>query len=227
MNFKLIVILLLVLSSLSFSISKGFTKTLIISDSHGTGAFGSKLTNLYESQKEEVSFFAYGGTTAIDWIEGNNLTWGFWEHQPGLEDVRSTNQAAPIFEKLLKKIKPTQVIIVLGTNLLWREQQPKDANSIQTLINLSREMGAKCFWVGPPDLKPKYENQQRRVLEIHQQLEQEIPGTHCGLIKSWSFTNYPQSLGDGIHYDQIQGKGQELAEAWASKVFEKLTNPKH
>lgn len=226
MNFKKIVIVLLALSSLSFSF-KGFTKTLIISDSHGTGAFGSKLTNLFESQKEEVSFFAYGGTTAIDWIEGNNLTWGFWEHQPGLQDVRSTNQAAPIFEKLLKRIKPTQVIIVLGTNLLWRERLPKDADSIQTLINLSRDMGAKCLWVGPPDLKPKYENQQRRVLEIHQQLEQEIPGTHCGLIKSWNFTNYPQGLGDGIHYDQIQGKGKDLAEAWASKVFEETTNPKH
>ncbi len=227
MNFKQIVILLLVLGSLSLSISKGFTKTLVISDSHGTGAFGSKLTNLFESQKEEVSFFAYGGTTAIDWIEGNNLTWGFWEHQPGLQDVRSTNQAAPIFEKLLKKITPTQVIIVLGTNLLWREGLSKDAASIQTLINLSREMGAKCFWVGPPDLKPKYQNQQRRVLEIHQQLEQEIPGTHCALIKSWNFTTYPQSLGDGIHYDQIQGNGQELAEAWAAKVFKEVTSSKH
>ena len=227
MNFKQIVILLLVLGSLSLSISKGFTKTLIISDSHGTGAFGLKLTNLFESQKEEVSFFAYGGTTAIDWIEGNNLTWGFWEHQTGLQDVRSTNQAAPIFEKLLKKIKPTQVIIVLGTNLLWRELLPKDAASIQTLINLSRQMGAKCFWVGPPDLKPKYENQQRRVLEIHQQLEQEIPGTHCALIKSWNFTTYPQSLGDGIHYDQIQSNGQELAQNWASKVFQEVTTPKH
>jgi hypothetical protein len=227
MNFKQIVILLLVLGSLSLSISKGFTKTLIISDSHGTGAFGSKLTNLFESQKEEVSFFAYGGTTAIDWIEGNNLTWGFWEHQPGLQDVRSTNQAAPIFEKLLKKIKPSQVIIVLGTNLLWRERLSKDAASIQTLLNLSREMGAKCFWVGPPDLKPKYGNQQRRVLEIHQQLEQEIPGTDCALIKSWNFTTYPQSLGDGIHYDQIQGNGQELAEAWAARVFKEVTSPKH
>ncbi len=151
------------------SISKGFTKTLIISDSHGTGAFGSKLTKLFESQKEEVSFFVFGGPTAFDWIEGNNLTLGFWEHQPRLEDVRSTNQAAPIFEKLLTK----------------------DADSIQTLINLQREMGAKFFWVGPPDLRPKYENQQRRVLEIHQQLEQEIPGTHCDLIKNWNFTTYP------------------------------------
>ena len=72
-----------------------WANTLIISDSHGTGAFGLELTHLLEKDNEQISFYAFGGSKPIDWIEGNNLTWGFWEHHTGQLNRRGDNRSVP------------------------------------------------------------------------------------------------------------------------------------
>jgi len=200
---------------------QAFSKTLIVSDSHGTGAFGGELARLIEAQNESVSFYAFGGTKAIDWIEGNNLTWGFWEHHTGRLDRRSINRNTPKLLELIQTHRPHTVIIVLGTNMVWRQQIPEDGKNVQYLMNLTKRSGAKCIWVGPPDLKVNTQEQARWVTEIHQLLEQQAATNGCQLIDSWNFTNYPENSGDGIHYDQVPGIGARLAEAWAQDVFAK------
>lgn len=201
---------------------QAFSKTLIVSDSHGTGAFGGELARLIETKGENVSFYAFGGTKVIDWIEGNNLTWGFWEHHTGRIDRRGTNRNTPKLVELIKLHKPTIVMIVQGTNMIWRQQTLQDSEQIRYLMNLAKDSGAKCIWVGQPDLNPKEEDPKRWDLELQHLFEKEVPTMGCQLIRSWAFTNYPENMGDGIHYDQIPGIGEKLARDWARNVFGSL-----
>lgn len=194
-------------------------KTLIISDSHGTGAFGGELAKLIETKNESVDFYAFGGTKAIDWIEGNNLTWGYWEHHTGRFDRRGTNRNTPKLTHLIQLHKPNTVVIVQGTNMVWRETTTADYENVRFLIDQVNQSGAKCYWVGPPDLNVKTDEQNKWVLGIHQLLEQSSQMHGCQLIRSWAFTQYPEGLGDGIHYDQIPNIGAKLAQEWARGVF--------
>jgi hypothetical protein len=198
---------------------QAFSKTLIVSDSHGTGAFGIELSRQIEKQGESVSFYAFGGTKVIDWIEGNNLTWGFWEHHTGRIDRRGTNRNTPKLIELIETHNPNTVIIVQGTNMIWREQAPMDTEQMRFLMNSAKESGAKCIWIGQPDLNPKNDEAKRWDLELQNLFEKEVPANGCQLIRSWAMTNYPDNMGDGIHYDQIPRIGEKLAREWAQKVY--------
>lgn len=202
-----------------FLLASASAKTLIITDSHGEGAFGAELVRLLEAEKENVSIYAVGGSTAADWVLGLNQIWGYWEYHTGKTNIRSSKPKTPEFKKILELNQPDQVIIELGTNLIWRDLTSIDTTYIIQLMEAISENGARCFWVGPPDLRPKSQDQKRRVLEIHQLLEKEIPSHHCQLLASWEFTHYPAEGGDGIHYDQIPEIGAKLAQEWALQVM--------
>ena len=205
-----------------FILSTASAKTLIITDSHGEGAFGAELVRLLEEKKENVSLYAVGGSTAADWVMGLNQIWGYWEYHTGKTNIRSMKPKTPEFKKILELNQPDQVIIELGTNLIWRDLNTLDTRYIIELLKNVSDIKARCFWIGPPNLRPKSQDQKRRVLEIHQLLEKEIPTQHCKLIAGWNFTHYPSNGGDGIHYDQIPGVGAALAQDWARKAVEEL-----
>jgi hypothetical protein len=212
MNFIIIVLL----SILTFPIS---ARVLVVSDSHGTGAFGAEFARLMEEQEHQVSFYAFGGSKAVDWIEGNNLKWGFWEYHSNARDRRGENRAVPKLQDLLILHKPSKVVIVLGTNMIWREPKDIDKKYIATLLEQVVQTGAECFWIGQPDLNPNSQAGVRYNLAVQTQLQEVVPSFGCQLIESWSFTNYPDGAGDGIHYDQIERIGASLAREWALKAF--------
>ncbi len=197
-------------------------KTLVVSDSHGTGAFGAELTRLIEKTNEELSFYAFGGSKPIDWIEGNNLTWGFWEHHTGHMSRRGDNRSVPKLTELLQEHSPTRVIISQGTNIVWHEQTQSDRSSIQSLMKMVRAAKAECLWIGPPDLNVPEERQEIWVKQVHQELQDLADSEDCKLIESWKFTHYPKDQGDGVHYDKIPLKGAKLARRWAKKVYSRL-----
>ena len=197
---------------------RAFSNTLMITDSHGEASFGAEMVSLMEAQKEEIAVFAVGGSTPTDWILGLNQIWGYWEYHTGGVSLRSTRPKTPRLEELLVKFKPDRVFIELGTNLIWRDHVVQDADHIHALISLTLNSGAKCFWIGPPDLRRDDLDQLKRVEEIHQLLEKEILAGPCQLISSWKFTQYPALGGDGIHYDSIPVAGSALARKWARDV---------
>lgn len=199
-----------------------WAQTLVISDSHGTGAFGGELARLIESKNEKVSFYAFGGTKPVDWVEGNNLTWGYWEHHTGEKDKRGTNRATPKLVELISLHQPKTILIVQGTNSVWKDATEKDFFSIQFLIKSIHQNHARCIWVGPPDLNVGTIENEQRVESWHQLLTTETMKLGCSFIASWTFTHYPENLGDGVHYDQIPQFGQKLAREWAQGVFQRL-----
>jgi hypothetical protein len=211
--------LLISLWAISFH---SFSKTLIISDSHSVGAFGKELVKLIEKDGEDVSIFAFGGTRPVDWVQGNNLTWGYWEHHTGRLDRRGDNRATPKLEILTQDLTPNRVIIVQGTNMVWRKLTSSDQSDVQFLIGQVQKAGAECVWVGPPDLNvPTLENEEG-VRSVQNMLAQESQNLGCHFIKSWTFTDYPQNKGDGVHYDAIPRIGKKLAKKWARGVHARL-----
>ena len=213
------------LSKLLFVFSLVFqveAKTLIITDSHGEGAFGGELVSLIETQGDNVSAYAVGGSTAQDWNDGLNQVWGYWEYHTGARSIRSEKPTTPKLSTLLAKHSPNRVIIELGTNLIWRDLSALDSEKVESLMSLIHDSGAECIWVGPPDLRPKSEAQKRREIEIQHLLETLVTAEKCELIKSWEVILYPEVGGDGIHYDQIPSIGTTLAKSWARAVFERL-----
>ena len=203
-------------------LSSAQAKTLVISDSHGTGAFGEELTKLIENNNEDLSFYAFGGTKAVDWIEGNNLTWGYWEHHTGKVDKRGTNRATPKLEELIQIHHPSLVIINLGTNMVWKQPSVEQEFQIKTIIETAKSRGAECVWSGPPDLNASEVNRNNWVEQIHQMLIIQTQLHGCKLLKGWELTNYPEGKGDGVHYDAIPGIGKKLARDWARKMFKLL-----
>ncbi len=201
------------------------SKTLIISDSHGVGAFGEELVRLLEHEKEEVSLYAFGGTRPVDWVQGNNLTWGYWEHHTGRLNRRGDNRATPKLELLIQEHNPQRVLIVQGTNMVWRKLTPSDLSDIQFLILSVQKAGAECIWVGPPDLNVPTQENEEGVKAVHNMIGEETQRLGCSYIKSWTFTDYPQNQGDGVHYDAIPRVGKKLAQDWASGVYSRLKKP--
>jgi hypothetical protein len=199
-------------------------KTLIITDSHGEGAFGAELVNQLESIKKNVSIYAVGGSTPADWNLGQNQIWGYWEYHTDSGGFRSSKPKTPLLKNLLEKHQPDQVIIELGTNLIWRELNSQITADVIKLVQSIEKAKTQCFWIGPPDLRPNSVERESREAEIHQLLETEIPRYSCRLIRSWEMTEYPKDGGDGIHYDQIPDLGINLAKAWAQKVMLEIEN---
>jgi hypothetical protein len=210
----------LVLSVLFFCFSStAVAKTLVITDSHGEGAFGSELTALLEKQNETVSMYAVGGSTSADWNHGLQQIWGYWEHHTGKPAIRSTKPVTPMLKTLLETHSPDTLMIELGTNLIWSEIPQKSKDEIQLMLETVRQSGVKCYWIGPPDLRPNKVDRVPRELEIHAILEQLVEGKGCELVKSWTFTRFPKKGGDGIHYDTIPLIGNDLSRQWARDVI--------
>lgn len=209
----------LLLLLFSFSV---VAQTLIITDSHGEGSFGGKLVELIENQNEQVSIYAVGGSRPKDWVYGLDQIWGYWEYHTSQGGSRGSHPKTPLLLDLLKQQRPHRVIIELGTNLIWNSLSESDQKEIEVLTQWIRESGALCIWVGPPDLRPNNHIYESRELEIHQLLTSAVP-QHCQLIKSWEFTHYPETGGDGIHYDQIPQIGASLAWDWAQKAVAEMS----
>jgi hypothetical protein len=199
--------------------SSVFAKTLVITDSHGEGAFGSELVSLLEKQDETVSLYAVGGSTSADWNHGLQQIWGYLEHHSGKPEIRSTKPVTPLLKTLLQTESPDTLLIELGTNLIWSDIPEQSKDEILKMIETVRQSGVKCYWIGPPDLRPNKEDRVPRELEIHAILEQLVEGKGCDLVKSWTFTRFPKSGGDGIHYDTIPLIGKDLSRQWAKDAI--------
>jgi hypothetical protein len=187
---------------------------LMITDSHGEGRFGTEMVNLAEANGHEISTYSVGGSNPIDWLKGLQGHYGYWEHHTGQPDIRSNKQMTPRLEYLIILHRPESIIVELGTNL-WGEFSDDPKAAILKVVTLINQSGAKCYWVGPPDLRIN-DIRLERFKQLQQMLENDLPSTKCSLFKSWKETKYPATGGDGVHYD---GERSELAAKWAQRAY--------
>lgn len=203
-------------SSFMLSRSAYADGVLYIGDSHSDATFGRTLDSLIRGRNSHLATYAFGGSIPDWYLNETKSPWGSsirgWD---GVEH-RFNPQPVPRIDDLIEKYQPELVIVALGTNFL-REGDP--ATSSVELAEKIIKRGIQCVWIGPPQEARVYET---RINDFDLRLSQALSRTPCRYISSLPFTQYPEGLGDGIHYDTAGPVGAERAVNWAKNVFKAL-----
>src|SRR5215469_5719487 len=199
-------------------------KVLMIGDSLSVSGFGDAVREHLEQQfgRQNVAFFASCGSSPESWLQDEpvfHTHCGYREKTPTTDVYHDYHNgkkpppvATPKIETLIRRYKPTIVIVQLGTN--WMDQTLSDdyirAVLGQFVSAAHRGSTRKRIWIGPPD-STRFSKVQNRIYRLIQQsVRRGDP-----VIDSRRFTRYVlgKTGGDGIHYNRESG------EAWARPVI--------
>jgi hypothetical protein len=199
--------------------TRASTGVLYIGDSLSVGAFGETLYDHLVSTvgSRNVALYASCGSSPENWLRKEPTFFsrcGYREQTPsGSAAVDSrTHHVTPKVEELLRRYRPTTVIVQLGTN--WMDQSLSDERIRSILESFvdSIHAGANCrlVWIGPPD-SFRFSKVQGRIYKLIQQSRRRGDI----VIDSRRLTHYVlgKTGGDGIHYNR------ESAVPWATRVI--------
>lgn len=213
---------------------------VVITDSHGLGAFGGEIRSFLKGRADtRFTFVASGGAAPLQFQNG------IYKTPCGLRD--STESPAPssfecpsslltpkLSALLEKKPQPRlgdTVVIALGANASFKpEDLLPQIRFGRGLVNGAETSGYACVWIGPPQMRRFSEQQISAMYDI---IARSIQGTSCKLIDSRSLSHYPETLDpvhekpDGIHYDYPAKwwrfpRGTEAAHDWGRGVVRAL-----
>ena len=193
-----------------------FKSTLILGDSHTVGPFGEVLDSYFRSKSDRVKTVASCGTSPKQWLAGTASTrCGYFSKNEKGYVVRSDSHKGGSFSKEVQSMNPDLVVMAHGTNILGsRANVDGEIKSIREIAKQIRAKGAKCVWVGPPQIKkPPHANHLNYGAESIRKTV-EIEG--CLFIDSRKLTSYPARGGDGIHYSG------NLSREWGRKVTQEI-----
>lgn len=189
-------------------------KILLIGDSHLAGIFGDKLDQLFRTiDKAQVKSIGSCGSQASSWYNNWKTPCGYVQRSFEGNRTSSSSFPTPLVKNLLEKDRPTLTIVVLGTNNLAASDFSRDLSVVKKMIIDINESGSECAWIGAPHVRFVSDKKQE---DFNQKLEEILNQNHCFFVNSYSFTKYPQSGGDGIHYSYFK----DQAFQWAQKSFE-------
>ena len=193
----------------------GQQNILFIGDSHSVGVFGRTLTALLEASQPDshVTTIASCGSSPRWWLKGYPTTCGFWRHNADSSDVNSLKNWTPTLDDLINTVKPKIVIVALGSNLVRLSEAERYIDT-ETMMNKVTEKATQCIWIGPPDAR-KFSA--AAINDVYVLLEKLANQYGCRLVDSRKYTHYPESGGDGLHYNGIVGTAR--AKLWAYNVF--------
>lgn len=162
-------------------------RVLIIGDSHAAGEIGSDLMRSIKNAYR----FAIIGSRPVQYISGN----------PGVEsrDIVSNidvDTNGVLIHNLMKKIHPTFVVVILGTNIRYQEYLKE--TRILTLCDAIKEYGSDFAWVGVP----KTQSNRVRASSLNKGIELALlKGGYIEKFISLGETFDRVNPGsDGIHY---------------------------
>jgi hypothetical protein len=220
---KLIIFAFATLLSSTFTQAQTHTRTLFFGDSHVAGPFGKTLDHLLNTDSASglVTTIGMCGTIAGDYIKGATTDCGYFYHDPNtlVSPDDHDNGRIQKIETLFHSIKPTRIIVELGSNYGdsdWKKSAI--IKDIESLVKLIRKTGAECVWVTMPDTRLYHSREpiikEATVLALH--------GV-CRMIDSSKLTVYPSdpNCTDGLHYE-CGPESEHIAQNWAQEVFQKL-----
>ena len=202
---------------------------LYIGDSHTAGRFGSRLDQ--ELRKlAGGSELSYGscGSSPSSWYNGWITKCG-WVERKLDGKVRSLKSGpTPKIEELIQENRPRMIVIALGANLMGAGLETIRTTTAR-MVNSVKASGAKCLWVGPPNGRNKTEP---KFSQLYAAIEEAVRGT-CELVDSRLLTYYPETGGDGIHFDGLPPAiRDEILSKWvggvmpsAEKVWSSISEP--
>jgi rubredoxin len=186
---------------------------LFIGDSHSVGPFGWKMDELIRRMPGvSVGSYASCGSVFNWWETGRATTCGYFFRDMKGSTSKGTKGATPIFDKLLKEVKPHVVVVELGANYAGWTSDEAAIKDMRNLVNRISSAKAKCFWISKPDARKGKENIPRILRLTRTAVE-----PYCTFFDSTLVTEYPAEGGDGVHY--WNEKGRPIAEKWADEAF--------
>lgn len=188
---------------------------LYIGDSHSVGSFGIQEDALLRRvQGFRVATYAICGSYPQSWFEGENTSCGYFFSDTDGKEQRGWDAPTPLITDLLKAHQPRFTVVELGANMYgypteWIEKTSHDM--AMAIVN----SGSKCIWIGPPHARIQPEPGLGNIFDA---LRAGV-GQYCLLFDSRNFTNYPDTGGDGIHFNTLGVPGQHMAENWALSAY--------
>jgi len=194
--------------------------TLVFGDSHTAGTFGKELyAALKESSSGPVELRGSCGSIIHWWYTGHETVCGYLEIDSKGARTAAAKAKTPLVEPLLDSVKPSRILVALGSNYLRGYPEATLLHDVKQLLRSIAETKAPCFWIGPPDMR-----------KFRKDLPAFVPGLEalvkpaCTFIDSRALTRYPDSGGDGIHYESAELR--PLARSWAKEVAKTVAGPR-
>lgn len=203
------------LALLFISLPISAAEVLYIGDSHSVGPFGKKLDELIRNVPNiKLDFYSSCGSVCNWWENGRETSCGYFFKNNLGEVSQGKNIATPIFEQLIKKHKPSLVVVEIGANY-WDYTQKKAIKDMKKMVRKIRKSGAACYWIGSPD-STKIKTSIPKIVRATEKAVK----PYCKFFDSSLITSYPAGHADGLHYASEELK--PVAEKWAQAVFEDL-----
>ncbi len=198
---------------------------LMIGDSLSVGKFG-EVVQAHLALKRRVAAYASCGSSPEHWLAGEPdfITKCGYRERTSTSDIYSDyvngraprGTRTPKLADLVRKHKPTILVVQLGTNWMDRNLSDEQMNDyLGRLVDEARRGTVeKIVWIAPPD-SARLRKQQGR---IHQLLRRAATRKGFEIIDSRNVTHYVMGKtgGDGIHYNS------ESSEAWAHGIQREL-----
>ena len=194
---------------------------LMIGDSLSVGKFG-EVIQMHLALKHRVAAYASCGSSPEHWLAGEPdfVTKCGYRQRTSDSDVFTdwVNGRAPRptrtpkLADLVRKHKPTILVVQLGTN--WMDRNLSDEQMTDYLSRFVEEARRgtveKIVWIAPPDSSRLRKVQGR----VHLLLRRVAGRKNFNIIDSRNVTHYVMGKtgGDGIHYNS------ESSEAWAHAI---------
>ena len=188
---------------------------LLVGDSHTYQSFGRNLDELLRAQSESrVATFASWGTSPASWFANGTAAPPYFEHDPDGRLVDLPSAVTPVYSELLTRFRPQLTIIALGANLYGA---PFDYSSatVNKMAQMTANAGSACIWVGPPDSRERAGPEMDELYGVLRGAS----APHCRFVDSRTWTRYPDTGGDGLHYDYLGEEGLKQTRHWAQRVF--------
>ena len=194
---------------------------LMIGDSLSVGKFGEAI-QMHLALKHRVAAYASCGSSPEHWLAGEPdfITKCGYRQRTSDSDVFTdwVNGRAPRptrtpkLADLVRKHKPTILVVQLGTNWMDRNLSDEQMNDYLNRFVEEARRGTvdKIVWIAPPDSSRLRKTQGR----VHQILRRAASRKNFDIIDSRNVTHYVMGKtgGDGIHYNT------ESSEAWARAI---------
>ena len=198
---------------------------LLIGDSLSVGKFG-EVVQAHLALKRRVAAYASCGSSPEHWLasEPDFMTKCGYRERTANSDIFSDfvngrpprPTRTPKLADLVRKHKPTILVVQLGTNWMDRslsEEQMSDY--LNRFIDEARRGPVeKIVWIAPPD-----SSSLRKVQgKVHQLIRRASSRKGFDVIDSRRVTHYVigKTGGDGVHYNS------ESSEAWARSIQREL-----
>ena len=199
---------------------------LMIGDSLSVGKFG-EVVQAHLALRHRVAAYASCGSSPEHWLaaEPDFVTKCGYRQRTSDSDIFSdyvngrppSPRRTPKLTDLVRKHKPTIVVVQLGTN--WMDRNLSDeqmTDYISRFVDEARRSGTveKIVWIAPPDSS----RLRRTQGKVHQLIRRAATRKGFDVIDSRNATHYVMGKtgGDGIHYNS------ESSEAWARGIQREL-----